>query len=110
MTRATNFSASRSASLVRENLSEDFRPFEARSLRNLLLVLMLDIARAVESVSSGSKNRAASETISGMLALSLHVIGIPQVIASSNGIPKPSYSEGDLPPSSVRFLMRVRAG
>src|SRR5262249_35235502 len=53
------------------------------------------IAVAISSTFSGSTSRAAPAQTSGGAQVLAVTIGQPQAIASSSGIPNPSYSEGN---------------
>ena len=52
------------------------------------------MASAIASMLCGSKYSPPSPTISGIELLSLHSTGHPEPMASSGGMPNPSYSEG----------------
>src|SRR5262245_22171951 len=70
------------------------RPRRTSSACSDVLDTTVSIARRISSADWESQNSAASPATSGRELVLPHTTGQPRRIASSNGIPNPSYSDG----------------
>src|SRR4029079_16213051 len=84
-------SSTRSAERRHENIEPRARPVATRETRSPPASSM---PAAIDSGSRGSTSTAAPPATSSVAPPRLVTTGVPHAIASSTGIPNPSYSDG----------------
>ena len=87
--------AVRSAQRSQENNFSRSRPFRTSSALKALESTSDSSDARMDSTDSGSKKAAAWPTTSGQELDALHATGQPKLMASSGGMPNPSYKDGN---------------